>query len=418
MSTCHLCEEPLDTAPVVGTMSRGDRDSRRVCCPRCHLVQVDPQPSAEALRRYYEGDYHRDHPPTTLQVLRADGTVETHEPGTDGHAMAARLMHETRAEAVIGALGLAPGSRVLEIGCAAGDTIAELWKRGVEAHGIEPDEALARKAALRVVPPVVECASLEAFAVRHAPLVSFDAVIAFHVLEHFPKPLQALAFVRSLLRRGGKVYFEVPNTYAPGKPLVGHWQWVHLFDFTPHTLAALLRRAGLDEVVTSTAHGGPIKAWAEDRGAEPRAYEDHGGMSGARLAAKLAEFAALDAAEAANVEPERPALDRFLDGSELATLPPDAEAAIREDLREAREARGEMAQLLRAWDDTCDAIGKLSQQMAAEAQARLETWHADDWIHGYTIGEGSALVRTSACLAHVANAMKLIEVGGVKEGEG
>src|SRR5262245_46071582 len=104
-------------------MSRGGKPSRRVTCPRCGLVQVDPQPDADELARYYATDYHRDHGPVSLTVSHPDGSSDTYEPGHEYYPEAVRIMHLSRAERVVADLNLPPGSRVLEIGCSDGKTL-------------------------------------------------------------------------------------------------------------------------------------------------------------------------------------------------------------------------------------------------------------------------------------------------------
>src|SRR5690606_13123383 len=281
-------------------------------------------------------------------------------------------------------------------------SLAELQKRGVDVRGIEPDEAKARVAADRVGADLVYCAPLTPGLLRHVG--GFDAVIAFHVLEHMPNPLAALATIRCLLRTGGRVFFEVPNAGQPSLPLVDHWQWTHLYDFTGPTLAALLHRAGFDDVQIHDAPG-IVQVWAVDRGAEPRPYEHHGGVNGHDFAAALAKA---DHEHAAPKD-EKSVAVRFLEGESVASLgdPATVEREIRREIARWRDAVNRMA---KAYRDATDMVGTLGDQLDAGGVERLESWHPDPYVHGFAMGEGNAMLRARSLLAYLGNAMRMREI--------
>jgi hypothetical protein len=97
---------------------------------------------------------------------------------------------------------------------------------------------------------------------RHTPAAltpPYDCIAAFHVLEHQHDPIAFLTRLTGLLAPGGLIYLEVPNTYRPwwlGKPVEVFFCTVHLFNYGPRALGALLRAAGLEPVAWET----PAKA--------------------------------------------------------------------------------------------------------------------------------------------------------------
>lgn len=151
---------------------------------------------------------------------------------------------------------LAPGSRVLDVGCASGGLLALL--RPVAGHlaGLELSPTAAQAAAQ--IGDHVVCGALED---PQLPFErdSFDLVVLADVLEHLPDPAAGLARAAAWCRPGGAVLVSVPN--------VAHWQarltllrgrWPqhasgtfdasHLRWFTRDSLRSLLTGAGLRDV--------------------------------------------------------------------------------------------------------------------------------------------------------------------------
>lgn len=397
---CHLCEEPLDAAPVVGTMSRGGKPSRRVACVRCGLVQVDPPPTRAALKEYYRGDFHLDHAAAHIVLSAPDGTDRVVGPEHPSYADVVASMHRQRARAVLSDLGLQRGARVLEIGCADGSLLAELVAAGVDAYGIEPDRTKATAANAQLGSPRVYTGTIESFVPWGG---SFDAVIALHVLEHFSDPLAALGQIREHLRPGGQVWFEVPNVLGPGLPLSEHWMWVHLFDFSVFTSAALLARAGFETVVATEAGrvaskpGGLVHV----RGRLPlwpsvqRPYAPHGGLDGAGIARYLA---------ALEVPPIPPLDDDEMLAAEWFGQPSSSapEAAAR---RMMRAAQSSSADLLDVWDQTVQALRTLASRWETEATIIEDT--PERWTLGFRQGRAEGFFRASKSLVHLLNAIEM-----------
>ena len=99
-----------------------------------------------------------------------------------------------------------PGTRVLDVGCGAGQVVARLTQAGFEAYGVdvsEPNIARARRFSER-------CQMYDG---RHLPFPDghFASVGALNVLEHVEEPE---AFVTELVRvvePGGRVLISSPN---------------------------------------------------------------------------------------------------------------------------------------------------------------------------------------------------------------
>lgn len=112
---------------------------------------------------------------------------------------------------------VAPGSRVLDVGCSTGYLAAVLAATGCRVVGIEADERAALRARARDVLSAVLVGSVDdedvlARAAEHGP---YEAIVCGDVLEHLPHPEATLRALTGQLARGGRVVVSVPN--------IAHW---------------------------------------------------------------------------------------------------------------------------------------------------------------------------------------------------
>ncbi len=147
------------------------------------------------------------------------------------------------------------GTSLLDVGCGGGANLAAFAARGFTAIGVEPDEAARREASKhgRVVPGTAESLPDEVLS------RSYETVLLSHVLEHCVDPQAALANVRKVLAKSGRLILEVPNNAALGFwRFRESWLWSdvprHLHFFTPASLIRLLHRSGFE--VERTIHVG------------------------------------------------------------------------------------------------------------------------------------------------------------------
>jgi|SRR5579862_7675872 SAM-dependent methyltransferase len=145
--------------------------------------------------------------------------------------------------------------RILEIGCASGQTLAYMRDQGADlVVGIEcsPDAAAIAKS--RGVEKII-VGDIERMEVDLEPS-SFDLLIAGHVLEHLADPWTALRRLRRFLRPGGQLVGGLPNIRCQSVllPLLfrGKWEyqpsgimdWTHLRFFSRQTIQDLLEKTG------------------------------------------------------------------------------------------------------------------------------------------------------------------------------
>jgi len=204
------------------------KQHRALGCRDCGLLFVHPQPAREELDAYYA-------PEGGWQASRTEKSPKPPQRRTKGAApaMLAAL------DRYFPASTPAPGARVFDFGCGPGTWLNSFQDHGWETFGLEPssDDAFARHARLSAIPPAPQ----------------FELVIAYHVLEHLPRPLETLRELARALVPGGHCFISVPRIDT----LAVHRQVDyclhprhHIVGFTEPCLRGLLARAGLDVLAT------------------------------------------------------------------------------------------------------------------------------------------------------------------------
>jgi 2-polyprenyl-3-methyl-5-hydroxy-6-metoxy-1,4-benzoquinol methylase len=224
---CWACGAPAGADPSWAPL-------RLHRCPSCGLLFA-PDRGAEDLQQLYTAGYFDDYP---------GGEGYEEDPAQRRHEADRRIELVRRYRA---------GGRLLEIGAAAGHFVEAAAEAGFEPTGVEPAEALARRATERLGLPVLAGFIEEV----DLPESSFDVACAWHVVEHLSDPRAALERVAAMLRPGGHLFVEVPNiasVYAQrrGKDWANLDIRHHVGHYTPRALHALLERSGFSVVATET----------------------------------------------------------------------------------------------------------------------------------------------------------------------
>lgn len=218
---CDACQS---TSFVV--LSRTDRRSNAlttVVCRTCGLVSHESIPTEAELTAYYEReyrqDYHGEYAPSPHRVMRE---------WTRGKGLRNLLQPY-----------LQPAAKVMEVGAGIGCTVKQFELAGFRATGVEPGEGF-QQYSQRELKAQVEQAFLEDL----SPTQDQDLVMLVHVLEHLPRPTEALNRLRMLLKPGGLLYIEVPNFAAPHAAPGKQFHYAHIYNYTPATLAMVAQKCG------------------------------------------------------------------------------------------------------------------------------------------------------------------------------
>ena len=253
---------------------------RYVRCKQCSLVQMNPQPDAEAVKRRYSGDDYLEYELANeksflelgLLTLADAGFYQFESAPTSGAdqpapkvlsgkpACTKRPLRGNMPKAAFGYAGAerirnplagAPG-RALDVGCATGALLSELRGRGWQVEGVEINGKQAdyarRVRGLQVYgQPLEECS---------LPAGSYTLITASHLIEHLRRPRSFLAETRRLLAPGGRLFLTTPNVDGfQARIFTGRWRsaiFDHLYLFSVKTLTRLLEQEGfgIEMVVT------------------------------------------------------------------------------------------------------------------------------------------------------------------------
>jgi 2-polyprenyl-3-methyl-5-hydroxy-6-metoxy-1,4-benzoquinol methylase len=228
-----------------------------VRCGSCGHVYVNPRPTPDSIGIFYPehyGPHHLLQPESTMDTKNDARKTTERSPWylapltrkIPGLRSLYYWLKDGRSE-ITPPLGPA-GGIALELGCADGRFLERLRALGWHIQGVEPAEKpaqLARKRGFEVHQGTLES---NLFPANH-----FDAVFAWMVIEHVHEPRQVLKEVRRVLKDSGSLVISVPN-FACWERRVFRTFWyalglpIHLQQFTPRTLRALLHECGFDQV--------------------------------------------------------------------------------------------------------------------------------------------------------------------------
>lgn len=198
-------------------------------CRTCDFKFVHPPPADDPARLYGQGYF--------CGAEQGFGYVHYEED-----KIAMRPFFE-RVLALLGELKGRPGA-LLDVGAATGFFLKLAAAHGWTGQGVEVSDFACRRA--KAAGLAVQCGTLEAAAF---PAVSFDAVTLLDVIEHVSSPAHTLVECRRILKPGGMIFVNTPDTASAWARLFGqHWHAYcppeHLAYFNQKNLGRLLERSG------------------------------------------------------------------------------------------------------------------------------------------------------------------------------
>lgn len=228
---CLLCN--TEESSVVSNTDRKGQSLETQVCTGCGQVFNNPIPSDEELAKFYADDYRKEYKgsfrPRGRQIIRNFRRVSQHLDRFSDM--------------------FAGTEKVLDVGAGSGEFVFAMSNAGKSARGIEPNKDYAEYCRAELG---VDVETLEILDAKFAQ-GEFDLINLSHVLEHLNDPVRYLKLLRNWLKDDGILYVEVPNilSYTRLKSKGNMFHYGHIFNFSPWTLRAAARLAGLEECEAS-----------------------------------------------------------------------------------------------------------------------------------------------------------------------
>jgi len=201
-----------------------------VRCSACGHMQLSPMPADAMLEQAYTDAASDDY------VQEAAGQRETAR-----RALQRIERHAARSE------------HLLDLGCWVGFLLAEAQARGWQATGVEPSTFASAFAREQLGLDV----RTEDLFTAELPADHYDAVVLGDVIEHLPRPGEALDRIAELLRDGGVAWFALPDAGSALARAMGRRWWsvlpTHVQYFTRTSIRTLLRAHGWEVLDVATA---------------------------------------------------------------------------------------------------------------------------------------------------------------------
>lgn len=209
-----------------------------VQCSKCGLIFLNPMPTFDELKQYYEEDYDNILQRNYQSYLKGFESIKSKLEKYENYVKMGRL---------------------LDIGCGTGNFVFRAQELGWEAYGIEVSKRhanfLRNELGLNVMNVSIDEANFDS--------EYFDVVILNHVLEHLNDPKSVLKKIYGFLRKGGILVIYVPNEfeclYSKLKlyTLLFYFQprdrpTDHLYFFNKQTIRLLLRTTGYEIIHLTT----------------------------------------------------------------------------------------------------------------------------------------------------------------------
>lgn len=190
---CPICDQP----PQAKLVYRRDNGVTIWQCPACEVMYASPRFSEEALLAIYETpDFF---PAADLEKFANFSHEKWQASGAETYVVSALKAANIKKY-------LAPGDRILDVGCGIGLFVLEGRHQGFRTEGVEPSRMLTDIARARIGIDIHN-QLIEDF----SPGYRFHGVGLWDVLEHVYDPLRILKRCFELTEDNGYIFVSVPN---------------------------------------------------------------------------------------------------------------------------------------------------------------------------------------------------------------
>lgn len=225
---CHddckkIYESNFDTGPVFGKVSIVN-----VICNFCGFIYQNPRFSASSLSYFYS---HSD--------ISSGATFRSDLPGSRQDTLIKERLHYI--EGSVKHVSHEKPSLIIDVGCSTGNLLASVNIPDFEKLGIEPSRSAAQTASNSGINVINDF-----FENVHLSDNTADIITLISILEHATDINIILDKSKILLKPGGILIVEVPDSLKPTVQISDYFSFEHLSHFTIHTLTSFFAKHGFD----------------------------------------------------------------------------------------------------------------------------------------------------------------------------
>jgi len=243
---CNLCHSKAGKAIPFRYLFK-ERYLQAIKCSDCGLISIWPRPSDEEITEMYAEDY----------FTGADNS--THHMDVEYLSILSAGDYKEGVEQMKNRC--APGSTILEIGCATGNYLAALKKSGYHVKGIELSGFAVDYAKKNFGLELINKPFDNNLIGNGISEQEFDVIVMGDVLEHFTDPTEAMHLVYKILKPGGVALIQVPGTLnllssklaffifnLIGKQKTMTIPPYHLTEFSASSIKRMCEKAGFSKI--------------------------------------------------------------------------------------------------------------------------------------------------------------------------
>ncbi len=231
LTNCPICDSTeFDHIITSNDYTVSQNPFNIVGCMQCSFRFTNPRPTNDNLPEFYKSINYISHSNTKKGfVSQAYHLVRRYTLN--------QKLKLLKSNVAVGNL--------LDYGCGTGMFLKETNSKGWNSFGVEPDEGARELSNSNKKLAFENKQELNAF----DPLITFNAITLWHVLEHVTDLQETLEFFKQKLNPNGVLIIAVPNYNSyDAKHYKAHWAAYdlprHLYHFEAKTISQLLAKYG------------------------------------------------------------------------------------------------------------------------------------------------------------------------------
>ncbi len=201
-------------------------------CNNCTLMFTQDIPGQGEIGKYYQSTSYISHSDTQ------EGFIN-------------KLYHRIRKKTLLSKKNLVQKEtrlqqgNILDVGCGTGAFLNNMQQAGWRITGLEPDEG-----ARKIAQSLYNIQPLPAQKIFELPVAEFDAITAWHVMEHVHQLHEYISQLKKILKSNGRIFIAVPN-YTSNDASIYQSYWAaydvprHLYHFSPESMNILMEMHGM-----------------------------------------------------------------------------------------------------------------------------------------------------------------------------